>query len=189
MAKKVDGVNMNELKKLAEDLNKVLDPDPPIMTKVGTKKDDLIKAIKKASALLEERDNPTEKKGITKASEKTLIELGVKLPWAEAAEAAGEDKGKVNKEPAKKEVKGKGKETKKGSKNKERKPGVIATIQELITDKGPITKEKMLKELVKKFPDREEKSMKNTINVQVPNRMAKDKGIKINKNDKGYFVE
>jgi hypothetical protein len=57
------------------------------------------------------------------------------------------------------------------------KPGIIATIVTLIEKSGKkgITKEAILEELKEAFPDRDEKSMKNTINVQVPARINKEK--------------
>jgi len=68
------------------------------------------------------------------------------------------------------------------------KPGVIAAILEIIKS-GPHSKAEILAKLKTKFPDRVEDSMKATINVQIPNRMAKDKNITISKNDAGqYFV-
>lgn len=61
--------------------------------------------------------------------------------------------------------------------NKQKRPGVIASIVEAIENAGEkgISKESILKILVKKFPDRQEKSMKNTINIQVPNRISKER--------------
>lgn len=56
--------------------------------------------------------------------------------------------------------------------------GIIATIVELLTNataKTPMTKAKILATLVAKFPDRDEASMKSTINVQVPARISKEK--------------
>ena len=57
------------------------------------------------------------------------------------------------------------------------KPGIIATIAQLIKDSGKagISKEDILKELVEQFPDREETSMKNTVNVQIPARIQKER--------------
>lgn len=73
---------------------------------------------------------------------------------------------------------------KKGSKG----PGVIATIVECIEKAGKkgISKEEILEELIATFPDRAEKSMKATINVQVPNRITKEKFEVVSK-DGRYF--
>lgn len=56
-------------------------------------------------------------------------------------------------------------------------PGVIASIAEFIEKAGKkgIKKEDILSLLVERFPDRDEKSMKSTINVQIPGRMSKEK--------------
>ena len=58
-----------------------------------------------------------------------------------------------------------------------KKPGIISTIVQLIEKAGKegITKEAILAGLVKEFPEREAKSMKNTINVQVPARINKER--------------
>ena len=55
--------------------------------------------------------------------------------------------------------------------------GVISTIAEIIKQAGKegITKQEILNELIKKFPDRNAESMKKTINTQVPNRISKEK--------------
>jgi hypothetical protein len=57
------------------------------------------------------------------------------------------------------------------------KPGIIATIAKLIEDSGKkgVTKDEILETLKEEFPDRNEQSMKNTINVQVPARINKEK--------------
>jgi hypothetical protein len=57
------------------------------------------------------------------------------------------------------------------------KPGIIATIVKAIEDSGKkgITKTEILEILKEEFPDRNEDSMKNTINVQVPARIQKEK--------------
>jgi hypothetical protein len=71
----------------------------------------------------------------------------------------------------------------------EKKPGVIAAIFEMIKG-APHSKAEILARLVAKFPDRDEKSMKATINVQLPGRMAKDKKVTIAKGEDGkYFVK
>lgn len=74
-------------------------------------------------------------------------------------------KEKTPKEPKEKKEKGK-----KG-------PGIIETIAHTIEKAGKkgVSKEDILKVLVEKFPDKEEKSMKATINVQVPGRISKER--------------
>ena len=82
-----------------------------------------------------------------------------------AAAAAGKDNGE----------KPKGKRPEKAG--EPGKPGIIATIVSLIEKSGKkgITKDAILAELKEQFPDRDEASMKNTINVQVPARIGKEK--------------
>ena len=60
---------------------------------------------------------------------------------------------------------------------KDKRPGVIATIAKSIEDSGKkgITKEEILIVLEKAFPDRDATAMSKTINVQVPNRITKEK--------------
>lgn len=68
-------------------------------------------------------------------------------------------------------------------------PGVIATILEIIRTKGPISKDQLCTQLGKKFPDRPKEGMMNTINIQVPSRLNKEKNAKIKRNDKGkYYI-
>lgn len=64
--------------------------------------------------------------------------------------------------------------------------GVLSTIQELLTKKFH-TKDELVAALAAKFPDRAEDGLRTTVNCQIPNRMAKEKGVKITKNDKGAF--
>ena len=83
--------------------------------------------------------------------------------------------------PAKKEKKA---SEKKGT-------GVIAYIAKLIESadsKKGISKEEMLQKLTKEFPNRAPASMKNTINVQVPNRMSRER-FKIKKLENGNFCK
>lgn len=56
-------------------------------------------------------------------------------------------------------------------------PGVITTIVDCIEKAGKkgITKDAILEKLVEVFPDKPETSMKNTINVQVPSRISKER--------------
>lgn len=67
--------------------------------------------------------------------------------------------------------------------------GVQATIVAMLL-KGPVSKDTIHKALVKKFPDRNADSMKNTINSQVPSGLRIEKGITVHKNEKGkYFIK
>lgn len=70
--------------------------------------------------------------------------------------------------------------------------GVIATIiAELrkANAKKPTTKEKILAVLVKKFPDRDPKAMKSTISSQVPSGLRTEKGLEVQSNDKGVWLD
>lgn len=99
-------------------------------------------------------------------------------------------------ESNKNDAKQKGKESKmttttKAKKKSEKTPkekGVIATIVALIenANKAGISKEQILNILVKTFPDRNKNSMKNTINVQVPNRISKER-FKVKKLENGNY--
>ena len=73
-------------------------------------------------------------------------------------------------------------------------PGVIAYILEVITKKGPISRERILDELAKKFPDRSKESMGKTVMAQIggkkrPTRMEKERKVKFSIDDEGrYFL-
>ena len=68
--------------------------------------------------------------------------------------------------------------------------GVIASIVSIIQSNGPISKEQIHKRLVKLFPNRPAVGLKSTINAQIPNRLNKEKGLKIKKDDEGrYFIK
>ncbi|HMB65388.1 MAG TPA: hypothetical protein VKO42_00810, partial [Patescibacteria group bacterium] len=79
-------------------------------------------------------------------------------------------------------------ESKKAEKSKKETPkekpakktkgtGVIATIASLIEKSGKkgITKKEILETLQKDFPNKNPDSMSKTVNVQVPNRITKEK--------------
>lgn len=101
-------------------------------------------------------------------------------------------KGAIEPKDDKKKAEVKKAEVKKETK-KEKGPGVLSTILTSIKEKGPITREALLKVLVKDFPDREEVGMKKTIQAQLggkqrPLRMEREKDIKFKISDKGYSV-
>jgi hypothetical protein len=125
---------------------------------------------------------------------------GNELAFPEDEEEEEEEKPKSKKSKkgakasAKEDKKAKG--SKKGGKSKkasgEKKPGVIAAIVTILKEASkakPITKEGIVKKLVKMFPDRSAESMAGTVNVQVPFRIQKEKDIKVNKNDDGYWIK
>lgn len=73
----------------------------------------------------------------------------------------------------------------------EGKPGVIGTIVELLkaaSKAAPISKSQMLVALKKRFKDRDEESMKMTINAQVPNRIKKEKQLNVVREGAGYYI-
>ena len=66
--------------------------------------------------------------------------------------------------------------------------GVIATILDIITNQGPISKKALLAKLTKKFPDNAPEGMSNTITA-TPRYFKNKGGPAINKDDDGkYFV-
>lgn len=80
---------------------------------------------------------------------------------------------------------------KKPVKKEKGKPGVIASILELLqkgTEKKPASKDSIIAELKTRFPERSEESMRATINVQIPSRISKEKGVTVKSNDKGYWI-
>lgn len=73
---------------------------------------------------------------------------------------------------------------------KEKNPGVIATIFEIICQaKTPITREQILSKLSKKFPERNPESMIKTIRVQLPFRMSTEKKVSIIQTEQGFILE
>lgn len=77
-----------------------------------------------------------------------------------------------------------------GKKSEKKGPGVISTIFTLVSDSGKtgISKADILAKLVEMFPDRAEDGMEKTINVQLPSRMSKERGVVIKKLEDGNFA-
>ena len=77
-----------------------------------------------------------------------------------------------------------------GKKADKKGPGVISTIFTLVSDSGKtgISKADILAKLVEMFPDRAEDGMEKTINVQLPSRMSKERGVTIKKLEDGNFA-
>tara|TARA_R100000808_G_C2147411_1_gene155368 strand:- start:974 stop:1903 length:930 start_codon:yes stop_codon:yes gene_type:complete len=74
---------------------------------------------------------------------------------------------------------------KNGTKSK-KKVGVIASIADiLIATTKPLTKDEILNQLCKRFPDRDSQAMETTVSVQVPVRMSREKNMDIVKVDCG----
>ena len=109
----------------------------------------------------QERANKLHKKNIGKAK--------TRAPKVEDnEEEEEEDESKAKKAKKKGPIKKAGKE---GG------PGIIQTIVSLVEKAGKkgVSKKEILEQLKEDFPDRNEQSMKNTINVQVPARINKEK--------------
>lgn len=106
---------------------------------------------------------------------------------AKAKKAKKAKKGKAVKKP-------KIAKTAKGKKDKPKKArgtGVIANIVAALKEASkakPLSKEVLLKRLVKAFPDRAEASMKNTINAQLGYHLHANKGLNVQHNDSGYYL-
>jgi len=175
--KKENVMNTDQLRKAAADLNKTLGLEPKIDTRLA--KEELTKKVSKAGAMLEDGDK------IEQNTFDVLAELEVDIP-------AG-----VKKVKAQKAEKDSGKEGKpKASQKKAEpgKPGVIATILEIVkaaSKDKPVTSEQILKKLEKAFPEKDPNSMMNTIKVQLPGRMSREKNINILKDEEkgGFYVK
>ena len=70
---------------------------------------------------------------------------------------------------------------------KSQKVGICSTILLIVQEKGPITKKDILKKMVSKFPDRDEKAMGKTMSAQVPQLLNSRHNAKIVGNDKKEF--
>lgn len=74
---------------------------------------------------------------------------------------------------------------------KEKGVGVIASIVELLktaSKKKPMALEELVNQLAKRFPEREKSAMTNTVKIQVKGRIEKERQIKVNSSDKGYWI-
>lgn len=166
-------------------LTAVLGLDPQIGTDSKKQmKKDLIEAAKLIT--------PGDLSALHKDTISVLKELGVSC--SEEKKAKKEKKTKETKETMKLEKKKEKRKTeepeKKEKKTREKKgEGVVATIISLIKTKGPITKEKISKELEKKFPERNAEGMKKTLHIQLGGRLAKEKNLKIENTEKGYVIK
>lgn len=69
-------------------------------------------------------------------------------------------------------------------------PGVIDTIAQCLIDASeadPTTKDAILARLAELFPDRDADGMAKTVSIQL-NRLKKERGLDVRKNDKGYWA-
>ena len=108
-------MNKEDLTKAAKDLNKVLDPDPPIDTR--TSEEELQESVVQASDLLETGDK------IQASTAKVLEELSVKLDkGVEVEGAVAEEKKTSSRRPAPKKEEKKTSSRKPAPKKEEKKP-------------------------------------------------------------------
>jgi|LSQX01.1.fsa_nt_gb hypothetical protein len=194
-----------ELTTVAKELNKVLGLDPAINTGSRVKLADLEGAIKQAIGLIEPGDEFTEATqaiitALSPAPQEDAPEEEApeeEAPEEEAPEGGDEeeeedlDEEDLDEEdldaPEGEESAENGEEGEEEPPLKPVKPvkpdkkektvGVIKSIIELIEKSGQkgISKEEILEELIQRFPNRQPTSMKNTINVQVPTRISKER--------------
>lgn len=162
-------MNRKELVSMAKELNEVLGLDPKIKTSSKVKIEELKHKVAEAGALLEDRDK------VSQATMDLLLDLEVDV-------SAGVRVLKSKPTASKKSSVSK-------KSNVKKSPGVIQTIVDIIDSKGPITKDQILKVLTKKFPDRNPEGMGRTIHIQVPNRLNREKNIKIKEGDNGYYIK
>lgn len=166
-----------QLKAAYEELIEVMDlteNKKPIQIPEDADEDYLTEKIKKAMGYIDPKTDKFSKKTVAVLEE--LAEPEDKqepAPERSSKKAADESADKEKEQESASKKKGK-KPEKAGEPGK---PGIIATIAKLIEDSGKkgVTKDEILETLKEEFPDRNEQSMKNTINVQVPARINKEK--------------
>lgn len=166
----------------------------------GHEKWDNKKALSKIAKLKDIKDKDLEEVDLTKPQRSLLEKL------QEAAKAGTEVTIEEVKETPKEETKTQKGETKsEGEEKKEKKkggfpqgaggdgkPGVIASIKEFLSkasEEKPVSKKDIVKKLKERFPDRDDEAMGKTVNVQVPNRLRKDAGLDVKKNESGYWID
>ncbi len=180
---------LNDLITLAGEMNKVMELDPPIEIPDDVKFESLEKEIKD-NAVCDGICEIYVTDDFTEDAWMTLDKLGIEAIDPDTAAKTEKEEKKTT--PAKKDKTAAKKTTpaKKDKKDKaEKKPGVIASIINIVKTKGPISKEDILKEMVILFPERVEKSMKSTIGVQIPGRINKDRDFDVVDNGKGWEVK
>lgn len=119
----------------------------------------------------EEEEEPPKKKTKAAAKKKTAAKKKKKAP--EPPKGANKKK-----KPAPKPKTPKG-------------PGVIKSIIEFLkkaNSKRPLSKDALLEKLEDRFPERTPDAMRTTINIQVPNRLKKEKELDVRKNEKGFWI-
>ena len=152
-----------------------------------------VDVVQELTEVEETADAPEEMDAVDDAEEgpEGDEEVGPSETEEEEPEPADEELEAVEDEVPKKDTKPKAKAKAKAKKPKG--PGVIASVLEFLSaasKKKPISKKQIVAKLAKRFPDREAESMAKTVNVQVGSRIAKEKNVKVVKNDDGgYWIE
>lgn len=154
--------------------NKPSNPKPKGERDMGKKKGKKSKKAKAKQAAVEPEVEETEEEEEVEEAEEEPEEEDE--PEEDEEEEEDEDEEPAPKKKAK------------AKKEKAKGPGVIASIVEFIENsKKGITKDQIVDKLAKRFPDRKPESMKNTVNVQVPNKLKTDKDITVVRDDKGRY--
>lgn len=130
-----------------------------------------------APAPKKEKEEKAKKEKAPKVEMPGFAEMSKKELKSAAKEAGVFEKGMAAEAMVKALTKAWKAANKSASTPKKKGTGVIASIAKLVEDapKKGISKEDILKALVKAFPEREKDSMSKTINVQVPSRISKER--------------
>ena len=171
---------MEKLRKVAAELNEVLQLDPPIDIRV-IRRSFIVEGIREACTLLEERDI------LTKETKDVIIDLGYAPEfWPKAIITPPEAPKTERTHNTRENLK-----TLQGPSNAVKKPMVIDSLARLFqNNKGTfITKSMMLTHLQELFPNKEAKSLKKTIDLMIPSRIEKEKGVHLRRIEAGYISE
>jgi len=176
----------------SEETQTVIDNFKATMEDPKEKKEKAPKAEKKEKAAKspKEEDAPKKEKKGKKEKKAAKSPKKEKAPKEKKEKAPKEKKEKAPKEKKEKAPKEKKEKAPKAEKKGKKGPGVIASIIEFLEaagDKG-ITREKVTEKLIKRFPDKNEMSMRNTVKVQLPGRINKEK-FEVKKLKKGHYAK
>lgn len=135
----------------------------------------------------EESEDEPEEEEETEDEEEEEVEAPAKAPAKKGGKASASKPAATT--PAKTDGKGKLFPKSAGG---DGKPGVIASIKEFLSaasKDNPITKKAILAKLVKRFKDRTETGMSQTLNIQLPGRLrAAGMDIRKDAEGKGFWV-
>lgn len=70
--------------------------------------------------------------------------------------------------------------------------GVIASIREFLeeaSEESPISRDRLLEKLCQRFPERDARGMRNTIQTQLHNRLCREQGVNLRSSKAGYWIE